>query len=97
LSGSAVRPALVVSQGAIAKDVVLAGISSVIRGSIAAADYLLDTSDPEFVPTGLRVSSAIRLHKLVTVESSVIQRRLGSIGPRTQAEVDRRLRLVLGL
>jgi mRNA interferase MazF len=97
LTGASLRPALVVSHGAIAEDVVLVAISSVIRGAAAPTDLSVDTSHPEFALMGLRVPSVIRLHKLVTVERSVITRRLGRIGPRLQAEVDRLLRVVLGL
>jgi mRNA interferase MazF len=97
LKGAAVRPALVVSQGLIGQDVVLAGISSVLRGHLAPTDYTVDTTHPEFAMTGLRTASVIRLHKLVAVERSVLVRRLGRIGPQLQAEVDRLLRVVLGL
>jgi mRNA interferase MazF len=97
LAGSAVRPALVVSAGQIGQDVVLAGISSVLRAGTEATDLIVQTAHPEFKLTGLRVASAIRLHKLAAVESAVIQRRLGQLGPALQAEVDRLLRRVLGL
>jgi mRNA interferase MazF len=97
LKGMSLRPALVVSQGSIGQDVVLAAISSVIRGQLAFTDYTVDTSHPEFARTGLRVTSVIRLHKLAAVEESVIIRRLGSIGPQLQLETDRLLRRVLGL
>ena len=97
LSGSSLRPALVVSQGLIGNDLVIAGISSVIRGTFSPTDCAVDTGHPEFGRTGLRVASVIRLHKLVAVERSVIVRRLGQIGPQLQAEADRQLRIVLGL
>jgi len=97
LTGSAVRPALVVSSGLIGQDVVLAGISSVTRGSKIPTDLVLEPTHPEFKLTGLRVASAFRLHKLAAVESAVIIRRLGRIGPQLQGEVDRLLRIVLGL
>ena len=96
-SGSSVRPALVVSVGPIGQDLVLAGISSVLRSGAIATGQVVDPAHAEFAQTGLRVASVLRLHKLVTVESAVIMRRLGKIGPQLQAEVDRRLRLVLGL
>lgn len=97
LSGSSLRPALVISQGQIGQDVVLVGISSVVRGPLIVTDYLIDTAHPEFALTGLRVSSVIRTHKLATVESSVIARRLGRLGAQAQAEVDELLRLALVL
>jgi mRNA interferase MazF len=97
LKGSSLRPALFISQGNIGQDVVLAGISSVLRGPLASADCLVDSQHPEFPLTGLRVSSVIRLPKLVTVEASIIARRLGRIGSQLQMEMDRLLRSVLGL
>jgi hypothetical protein len=57
LSGASVRPALVVSSGLIAEDVVLAGVSSVLRGAMAPTDYTVDLAHPEFAQTGLRVAS----------------------------------------
>lgn len=97
LTGSSVRPALIVSDGLIGNDLVLAGVSSVVRGSVIATDLTVDSFHPEFPQTGLRVTSVLRLHKLAAVESSVVIRRLGRIGPVLQAEVDRVLRQVLGL
>jgi mRNA interferase MazF len=97
LTGSAVRPALVISQGAIGQDLVLAGISSVVRGTASRTDVAVPSTHSEFPLTGLRVSSVIRTHKLATVEQAVVVRRLGRIGPSLEAEVDRLLRNVLGL
>jgi mRNA interferase MazF len=97
LSGTSLRPALVVSRGQIGQDVVLAAISSVVRGTLAPTDYTVDKRHSEFASTGLRVTSVIRIHKLAAVECSVIVRRLGRLGPQLQAEVDRLLLAVFGL
>lgn len=97
LSGSRMRPCLVVSAGSIGQDLILAAISSVVRGAVIPTDLLVETSHSEFPQTGLRVRSVIRVHKLAAVEQSVIGRRLGHIGPRLQVEVDQRLRIALGI
>jgi mRNA interferase MazF len=97
LTGAAFRPAVVVSQGQIGQDIVLIAISSVVRGALAPTDYTVESTHPEFALTGLRVTSVLRMHKLAAVERSVISRRLGRLGPQLQAEVDRILRVVLGL
>lgn len=98
LTGSAVCPALIVSTAHIGQDVILGAISSVVRGTtLAPTDYIIDTFHPEFVKTGLRVTSVFRMHKLVTVEHSIIIRRLGCIGPQLQLEIDKLLRIVLHL
>jgi len=98
LTGASLRPAVVVSQGHIGQDIVLIAISSVVRGALAPTDYTVESTHPEFALTGLRVTSVLRMHKLLAaVERSVISRRLGRLGPQLQAEVDRILRVVLGL
>jgi mRNA interferase MazF len=97
LTQRSLRPALVVSDGPIGDDLVLAGISSVVRGPRVPTDLLIDRSHAEFKQTGLRVASVIRLHKLATVENRILVRRLGQIGPQLQAVVDVSLRKVLAL
>jgi mRNA interferase MazF len=97
LTGTSVRPCLVVSPGLIGQDLIVAGISSVVRGGTIATDVVVEDSHPEFTQAGLRVRSVIRLHKLACVEQSVIRRLLGSIGPQLQADVDQRLKIALGL
>ena len=81
LTGASLRPALVISMGQIGQDIILAAISSVLRGTLVPTDYTVDTTHSEFAMTGLRVTSVFRIHKLATVERSVISRRLGRIGP----------------
>jgi hypothetical protein len=71
--------------------------SSVVRGALALTDYTVETTQPEFVLTDLRVTSVIRMHKLAAAERSVIVRCLGRLGLQLQAEVDQLLRMVLGL
>lgn len=97
LTGTSVRPCLVVSPGLIGQDLIVAGISSVVRGGTIATDVVVEDSHPEFAQAGLRVRSVIRLHKLACIEQSVIRRLLGSIGPQLQADVDQRLKIALGL
>jgi mRNA interferase MazF len=97
LTGASLRPAVVVSQGPIGQDIVLIAVSSVVRGTLAPTDYTVESTHPEFALTGLRVTSVLRMHKLAAVERSIIVRRLGRLGPQLQAEVDRLLRVVLGL
>ena len=100
LSGSKLRPALVVTTSPIGKDIVVLAISSIIRGALAPSalsDCLIELSHPEFPLTGLRVASVIRTHRLATIEQSRVVRRLGNIGPLLQAEVDKQLRQILGL
>lgn len=97
LKGSSLRPALIVSDGMIGQDVILLGISSVLRGSQSSTDLMVGPAHAEFVSTGLRFPSVFRAHKLVTVERSVVVRRLGHASPLLLSNVDRLLRQVLQL
>jgi mRNA interferase MazF len=95
LSGSSLRPAVIVSPGRIAQDVILVAISSVVR--LSTYDYTIEEDHPEFEQTGLRVTSVLRPHKLAAVESDVIVRRLGHLGPQLKMELTNGLRAVLGV
>jgi mRNA interferase MazF len=97
LTGASLRPAVVVSQGEIGEDIVLIAISSVQRGAHVPTDYTIETAHPEFSMTGLRVTSVLRTHKLAAVEREIVVRRLGHLGPQLLTEVERLLRLVLGI
>ena len=80
LTTGKLRPALVV---AIApsrhSDLLLALISSRIHQAIPNFDDIIDISDADYLVTGLKVTSVIRLSRLATVEPSIISARLGNI------------------
>jgi mRNA interferase MazF len=64
-----------------------------IKGKVVLVPFPFD----DFSSTGLRVSSVLRLHRLMTVTTSLFQRELGELPPQIQAEVDIRLRKLFGL
>lgn len=96
LTGSARRPAVVVSWQPIGEDIVLIAVSSVLREA-ATTDILIETNHPECAATGLAKPSVIRVHKLVAVTRFTIDRRLGHLGSQLMGEVDQKLRTLLGL
>ena len=92
LSSSKVRPAVCLTDPIGAhRHVVLAFISSQLPTLLLSTDVLLTSDQPDFATTGLRVSSVLRLHRLMTVTTAIIQRDLGQLSPRLQAEVSQRL------
>ncbi len=98
LSGSKVRPAVCLTETVgVHRHVVLAFITSVVPTALEPTDLLLDPSDADFARTGLRVRSVLRLHRMVTVPTRIIQRQLGVFTPNLQAEVERRLRKLFAL
>jgi len=80
LQSGKLRPALVI---AIAPgrhdDVLLALVSSRISQAIPNFDEIIHSNDPDYRVTGLKVASVVRISRLVTVESTIIDARLGEI------------------
>ena len=72
-------------------DVLLALISSRTYQTIPDFDETIDPSDSDYGATGLKVRSVIRLARLATVESSVIDTRLGNISPERLRQLKERL------
>ncbi len=86
------RPALVIAEspGRYA-DVLLAFVSSRTYQAIPEFDEIIDPSDSDYELTGLKVRSVIRLARLATVESSVINARLGNISDGRLKQIKARL------
>jgi mRNA interferase MazF len=93
LSGSKVRPAVCLTDAVGSyRQVVLAFITSSLPETLEPTDVLIDPGTIGFSNSGLRVRSALRLHRMVTVSVSIIKRQLGSLSPNLQGEVQLRLR-----
>ena len=73
------------------KHIILAFITSRIPDDLLDTDLVLNASSTGFPLTGLRVTSTLRLHRLMTVTTSIIQRELGELSPSMQAEAAKRL------
>ncbi len=86
LSSSKVRPAYCLTNRiGVYQHIILALITSHIPENCLHTDIILRPENPDFVISGLRKSSAIRLDHLVTLRASLIQRELGSLSLSTQA------------
>ena len=79
------------------RHVILAFISSQIPLDSLETGLVLDSSQADFSTTGLRVSSTLRLHRLMTVTTALIRRELGALSPYMQAEMANKLRNLFGL
>ena len=98
LSGRKVRPALVVSRSdRLGSDVLLAFLTSKQNPTLARSDLRVESSHPDFAQTGLKVSSVVKLDKLVTVEQSIILGELGEFSAALLNEVNEKLRYALAL
>ncbi len=92
LSSSKVRPALCLTDPiGPHSHIILAFITSRIPTNLLATDVVIDPSDADFDATGLRVSSTLQLHRLMTATKTIIQRELGTLSPAMQTQVNDRL------
>ena len=97
-SSHKVRPAIVLSPKPVSTDIIIAFISSVVQPkAVKRTDYILKEDHPDFRATGLKKSSVFKMNKLLTVERSLIIKRLGSVSPTILKELDGKLRIATGL
>jgi len=75
-----VRPALCLTNeiGKI-NHVIIAFISSKLSDDLLESDVVVKKGSENWIGTGLAVDSVIRLHKMVTIPSYLIERKLGRI------------------
>lgn len=86
------RPALVVALApGRHPDALLALITSRAYQEIPDFDESIDPSDADFAASGLKTRSVIRLARLVSVETAVINARLGEISTERLRKVKNRL------
>ena len=98
LSGAKARPAVCLTDPlGPHRHVILAFITSRTPTDLLDTDLVLDSSQADFAATGLRVSSTLKLHRMMTATTSLIQRELGALSPAMQTEVASKLRKLFGL
>ena len=86
------RPALVIATApGRHNDLLLALISSRTYQAVPQFDEIINSSDSDFAATGLKVRSVVRLARLASVESSVINARLGNISSKRLQQIRKRL------
>ena len=91
LSGSKIRPAVVVSAHHISKDIIIVPLTSKTSPLLAGEFVLADWSQ-----VGLNVESAVK-RGVYTVHESLVAQTLGQLSDRDAAKVEASLRDWLGL
>lgn len=95
LSSLKVRPAVCLTNPiGLYSHVILAFISSSIPLNLLETDLIINTSHEDFSSTGLKVTSTLRLHRLMTVTTSLCQRELGELSPKILGEVNNKLKML---
>ena len=98
LSGKKVRSALCLTEEiSHYNHVVIAFITSQISKAWESSDIILSSTDSDFKHTGLKVDSAIRLHRLVTIPEKIMPRELGKLPSNQEIAVKDKLRQLFKL
>ncbi|MCC6441854.1 MAG: type II toxin-antitoxin system PemK/MazF family toxin [Armatimonadetes bacterium] len=93
LSFSKLRPAVCLTEPmGPHRHIVVAFITSRIPPDLLDSDLILDAQQADFSQTDLYATSTLRLHRLMTVSSSLIQRELGNLPPEAATEVASKLK-----
>jgi mRNA interferase MazF len=80
LTGTKLRPGLILWVDNIGNDITVCFISSQNATNLTLEEFVLDPSDTEFAATGLKVVSKVKVTKVVTLERKFITRRIGKLG-----------------
>ena len=92
LSGKKVRPAVcLTNEIGPYNHVILAFITSRIPDTLLETDIIIESTDPDFFLAGIRVSSTLQLHRLMTISKSMLLRELGELSPAMIRKVNERL------
>ena len=95
LSASKLRPAVCLTEPIGTNlHVVVAFITSRNISDLLPTDIDFPANHPDFRATGLRVHSVLRLHRLITLSTSIIQRELGRLSPALEREASDKLSLL---
>ena len=97
LSQTKLRPAVVLWADSKGQDVTLCFISSQKVDRLATNEFAITATDPQFATTGLKVTSKVRVTRVVTLERRLLQRRLGKLSEQMMARLDQTLKTAFQL
>jgi len=94
------RPALIISDHSIDRrfdDLIMVGITSRIVEDLKETEYKIVEGTEAFKHSGLAKTSVVRCEYIMTVPRRLVARRLGRLPDETMKEIDKRLKLSLGI
>ena len=98
LTATKLRPSVCLTEPIGAnRHIVVAFITSREIADLLPTDIALPANHSDFPATGLRVNSVMRLHRLMTLSTKIIQRELGRLSPALEQEVADKLGVLFNL
>jgi mRNA interferase MazF len=91
LSGTKLRPVLMLRQASRFDDWLVCMVSSKIEQAEAGFDEILLPSDPDFGASGLKAPSVLRLSRLAVLEGALLAGNIGAIDDVRLSRIRRRL------
>ena len=92
------RPAIVLSSKiSTVNDVIVAFISSVIPVELSETDLLIDRQHQDYLISGLKSPSVIKLDKLATLNTSVLSGEIGRVSATTLSDINKKLVIALSI
>jgi len=79
LSSTKLRPAVILSVDNQGNDITVCFISSQNISNLRSDEFLIDSKDPSFSTTGLKISSKVRVSRIVTIDRRLLTRRIGKL------------------
>ena len=94
------RPVLIISDHTIDRrfdDLIMVGITSRIVEDLKETEYRIVLGTEAFKHSGLAKTSVVRCEYIMTVPRRLVARRLGRLSEETMREIDKKLKLSLGI
>ncbi|MDD5059256.1 MAG: type II toxin-antitoxin system PemK/MazF family toxin [Sideroxydans sp.] len=91
LTGTKLRPVLMLRQASRFDDWLVCMVSSQVQQAEVGLDEILSPADPDFANSGLKVPSVLRLSRLAVLDGSLLLGSIGSISGERLVNVRQRL------
>lgn len=79
------------------QQIVLAPITSNLNNATEITDLIIEITNTGFEKTGLKVSSVIKIHRLLTTSDKIIQKTIGDLPESFHQEVYEKIKLLFNI
>ncbi|PSF36047.1 PemK family protein [Aphanothece hegewaldii CCALA 016] len=79
LKTTKLRPSVVLWVDKGGNDITVCFITTQNLAQVSAEEFIIETSDAEFLQTGLKTASKVKVAKIVTIDRNLIIRKLGQL------------------